>query len=407
LVETAEFLLELGIPAGARNNTGQTALHFACGSKLASLRERSVDPIHFALNSEIGKSINAEDNNGIRPIHLASSISEHLLAKLIENGADATAVTYEGKNVLHITSGARQTNSIGFLLEHFCAIGRTDILDAPDDKGRTALHEACRSGRPESVALLLKAGANVNVKDKEGFSPLHACAEFPEENLFWSPAASRFIPPRRIGVCPLQEACGIRDLDPLRPHSGHSRILNHSNRSIWRTVCQEDHTVRIREIIQLLMDHGAEVTSGGQTPSAFRMAITNGASEMVDELLPHIEKDYAKAVKEKRRIHLNSLRGDQFSERYLIGMTQATVLESDIRRDGDNFYLLDALLALGKYSTIEQLPGMGVDLLYKASYRNDFFTTLAGFGYASLLKTLGTKISNPDWVNGKIGPAYV
>lgn len=391
MIASVKRLLEIGVPAGARNNMGQTALHFACGSHTASMFGPKVDPFDFVLNSEIGKSINTADNHGVRPIHLAATISEFLLAKMIQRGGDPTAVTHEGKNLLHILARTRQTNSIGLLLEHFSAIGRTDIINTPDEKGRTALHEACRSGRPESVALLLEAGADVNVKDKEGLSPLHACAEFQDENLLWSPAASKLTPPRRMA------ACGILDADPLRPEPKDSYGSHRPYPSSWRTsIFTEQDTVRIREIVRLLINRGAELGPTGRKSAPFNLAVTNGVSEMVDELLPHMERHWANGS-------TGGYRSDRFTERYLIGLTNATVLESDLMKDGgaDNSYLCETLLALGKYSAIEQLPGMGVDLVSKPQHRNDFLTTLTQFGYASLLETLGATISDPTWVNGK------
>ena len=387
-----KLLLEIRVPAGARNNMGQTALHFACGSHTTSTFGNQADIFDFVVNSEIGKSINTADNNGVRPIHLAATISEFPLAKMIQSCADPTATTHEGKTLLHILARTRQTNSIGLLLEHFSATDRTDIINAPDEKGRTALHEACRSGRPESVALLLEAGADVNIKDKEDLSPLHACAEFQDENLLWFLAASKLAPPRRMA------ACGVLDADPLRPEKDFYGSLR-PYRSTWSTrISTEQDTIRIREIVRLLINRGAQLGSTGLKYSPFHLAVTSGVSEMVYEILPHMERHWAKGSTRSYR--------DRFTERYLIGLTNVTVLESDLMKNGgaDDSHLCETLLALGKYSAIEQLPGMGVDLVSKPEHGNDFMTTLTQWGYDSLLETLGATIPDPDWVNGKENP---
>ena len=46
-----------------------------------------------------------------------------------------------------------------------------------DEYGRTPLHYAASESRPDEVARLLTAGANVNLQDDNGWSPLHFAAQ--------------------------------------------------------------------------------------------------------------------------------------------------------------------------------------------------------------------------------------
>ena len=41
--------------------------------------------------------------------------------------------------------------------------------------GTTALHDSCKYGYPEIAKLLIKHGADVELKDERGLSPLHVC----------------------------------------------------------------------------------------------------------------------------------------------------------------------------------------------------------------------------------------
>lgn len=146
LIRLIHFLLDLGIPPRARNNIGQTALHLAMKlpppSQCAGFgRQALLDEVMQIKGFEL---LDAEDYNGIRPIHLAATVSESLLGYLIGHGADANAVTHEDMSVLHIASKSRQSNSIGFLLDHFAKLGKTDMLHLRDKGGMTALHYACR-----------------------------------------------------------------------------------------------------------------------------------------------------------------------------------------------------------------------------------------------------------------------
>jgi len=45
-----------------------------------------------------------------------------------------------------------------------------------DSLGQTALHWACASGYPTTLALLVRFGANIHARDKSGETPLHKAA---------------------------------------------------------------------------------------------------------------------------------------------------------------------------------------------------------------------------------------
>jgi ankyrin repeat protein len=134
-------LLKIGVSPELRNNLGQTALHLACSSLPGSLYGNKSDPLDLFLGPEFVATINTEDYHGIRPIHLAASISEQVVARLIQCGADATLLTDEGKNVLHIAARLRQSNVVGLVLDHLKAISRVDIVS--DTRGSSTLILVC------------------------------------------------------------------------------------------------------------------------------------------------------------------------------------------------------------------------------------------------------------------------
>src|SRR3989338_7496600 len=48
-------------------------------------------------------------------------------------------------------------------------------IDEPDELGRCAIHVAATEGRVDLIKMLLRKGASVNVRDSNGWTPLH-CA---------------------------------------------------------------------------------------------------------------------------------------------------------------------------------------------------------------------------------------
>lgn len=58
-----------------------------------------------------------------------------------------------------------------------------DNPDSQDDKGMSYLHRACQSHYLEAIEVLLEVGANPNINDKRGFSPvLEAIGRINEKN---------------------------------------------------------------------------------------------------------------------------------------------------------------------------------------------------------------------------------
>ena len=107
-------------------------------------------------------------DNHLPPLHLAAANGDIAEVKrLIDGGADVNAeyetyrlhtfdqkTTAEGGQIDEIDGGA--TGFIRFFV--------------------TPLHGAARFGHTETALALIKAGADINIKDKTGWTPLHAAA---------------------------------------------------------------------------------------------------------------------------------------------------------------------------------------------------------------------------------------
>ena len=190
--------------------------------------------------------INKQDKEGKTALHYAATRSEVHLARLLDAGADPTIVTEDGRNLLHLACTSRQSNIVGFLLSTSSGL---EMLDERDSFGKTALHEACASGRSESAYYLLKHGANVYAKDSAGATPLHYCAKFSSEQDLWS------------------------SINAKAKEAAENTEIGSKPGPIWKKLrlpyLTDRDTVRVYPIIKALISKGANVNatdSNGATP---------------------------------------------------------------------------------------------------------------------------------------------
>lgn len=192
-----KYLIAMGLDLADKNYAGRTPLHILCTNDGRSpySNRRSVMPIDFVIAQ--AKNLDTADNNGITPLHIAATRGELYTKKLLDAGANPAACTRDGLTALHLASRWGQSNVVGMLLVAMgaetpsiaCKTSRTDNLGgrpmARPVKGVNAkaygrneitpLFFACRTGRPETVTLLIEAGADATVG-----KVLEACVQFEE-----------------------------------------------------------------------------------------------------------------------------------------------------------------------------------------------------------------------------------
>ncbi|KAG7287290.1 hypothetical protein NEMBOFW57_006798 [Staphylotrichum longicolle] len=186
-VAAFECLIRRGVDANAVNHDGQTVLH-RFGGHSRDLNPLLVGAAVAACHKE---TIDLPDHKGWRPIHFAASASKHTVARLMSAGADISAPTYDGRTPLHLAASAGKSNILGMLITEITEAARyrdaaVAIIDGEDKEGHTPLYYACRSGHPESVAVLLDAGAEVK---RHSGRLLMACSEFEQADRLRTKAA--------------------------------------------------------------------------------------------------------------------------------------------------------------------------------------------------------------------------
>eukprot|EP00931_Biecheleriopsis_adriatica_P008736 TRINITY_DN109878_c0_g1_i1.p1 TRINITY_DN109878_c0_g1~~TRINITY_DN109878_c0_g1_i1.p1 ORF type:complete len:382 (-),score=88.33 TRINITY_DN109878_c0_g1_i1:55-1200(-) len=187
----ANLLLENGAWIDCQTLSGKTALHFAAENQLPELVEvlclfganttlvdtESNSALHLALAKEGGRdtvkrqimehliaseaNVQAANLRGIAPIHLACAGGHLKCAQLLaEMRADLCAATARGETCLHMACRAGHAEVAQLILQTV-----PHIMDQQDADGNTPLHAAAQNGHTAPALLLMRAGAETDIKN--------------------------------------------------------------------------------------------------------------------------------------------------------------------------------------------------------------------------------------------------
>lgn len=191
-----ELLSTAGADLNARNHRRQTALHVA-------VNKGHVGVVKTLLELNCHPSL--QDNEGDTPLHdTISKKRDDMLSLLLDHGADIMLANNNGFNALHHAALRGNPSAMCMLL---MKLPRRWIVDEKKDDGYTALHLAALNNHVEVaellirhgkanmdiqnvnlqtalhlaverqhtqiVRLLVREGANLNIADKDGDTPLH------------------------------------------------------------------------------------------------------------------------------------------------------------------------------------------------------------------------------------------
>jgi cytohesin len=183
LLQGASFLLACGLDARATNRAGRTAIQLVTDANASGGMFFFNDDLAELLKllGSGGGNLNAGDAEGNTPLHLAGqSTFIDPIVNLLAAGADINATNHKGQTPLHkfaenITSWGESddaTNSPFQLL-----LKNKPNVNAQDNDGLTPLHVLALSSnsfmRVQATRLLLAAGADPNLRDKKGRTPVH------------------------------------------------------------------------------------------------------------------------------------------------------------------------------------------------------------------------------------------
>lgn len=178
-VPAVQILLQHGARASSPNDAGLTALHFAVHApevmqlllaqkSLIDPRAAGRTPLSYAAEKgtpevvkmllDAGAQVNLCDESGKTPLFYAQNIE--IMQRLLSAGADLAVKDNQGNTVLAQAVHNRETDNISFLAQH--GAGGNELVAAVDD---------CNL---ELVQALLAYGISPDVQNTKGERPLHA-----------------------------------------------------------------------------------------------------------------------------------------------------------------------------------------------------------------------------------------
>ncbi|KAH7148266.1 ankyrin repeat-containing domain protein [Dactylonectria macrodidyma] len=387
-------LIGLGLDVELRNKAGRTPLHVLCAAHVPFQSFGRVSILAIDLLLAQVKDINIADKDGITALHIAATGGEVYAKRLLDAGADPTAATREGLTPLHIASRCRESNIVGLLLDAIRkrsegapagdepplpkpdtgTSNKTTVLEpvigvnatAPSSEGDiTPLFYACRSGRPESVALLLEAGADVNIG-----TIFRAFDRFDEEDYLWKSQAEFVDRDGCGGAIALKMDDTLRHRAPP-PNSREYMLV-------------PNQTTRPDEIFSMLVENGADVSQFNA--DAFTTSVRDEDRKTSAQRSDGPMGAFCKFLNPSTR---------EASIR--------TIDYVEIMKPGMSTEVFWRFLSHWEFHLVEQLARLGISFLPTLGYdTNCEFAILVHHGFASLVDSIGTieaerSLEQGDW----------
>ena len=160
--DVATLLLASGANINHIDKNGNTVWHCLAFANGAAI---NCNPIIIQSALPL---LNKKNNDGNTPLHIATfNNNTHLIPFLLAQGARIDITNNASQTVLHIAA-QKSCEILKLLLE---TNGAQQLINAQDQNGNTALHNAAAAGNIKCLQLLLNMQAMVDVKNNDGATP--------------------------------------------------------------------------------------------------------------------------------------------------------------------------------------------------------------------------------------------
>ena len=176
-IDTGRLLLRLGADINGKDKDGKTPL-------AASLAMRDEAMAQMLIDESTSIKVLGKSGSGDTMLHYAAaSRLGAIVSRLLEMGAHTNETNVYGSTPLHVAVNPRFSFSKAgtaidkaFHIVQLLVDAGADV-EMSDDGGRTPLHLASQTADGASIQILLNRGANIQAEDSKGLLPLDHAAE--------------------------------------------------------------------------------------------------------------------------------------------------------------------------------------------------------------------------------------
>ncbi|CAB0030340.1 unnamed protein product [Trichogramma brassicae] len=299
------LLLKGGANPNSANLKGVTALHIVCEKgdgrywlkMLFELSQAKYRPLQLDVRDESGNT----------PLHLALKNGEgtEMAETLLRRGADPNLANQDGEISLHVQCALfNDPHMLRMIFELSHEKYHPVQVNAQDNEGNTPLHlivDSVSSEAMEEAEIVLRRGADPNLANEDGDTPLHRICEIEDESyelaeLFFEISDEenyrpvRVNVPNKLGDTPLHRAAQSGGCDRravvrlLLGRDADPKSANNDGLTPLHVACaaEEDDS----SVVKMLLEIGDEIDvedDRGRTP--LQLAVANVLPETVDVLL--------------------------------------------------------------------------------------------------------------------------
>ena len=278
-VSTVKRLLMAGCPVDVVASNDVSVLH-------AAAQGGSVEVIKELLTCTECEMINAADNDGRTPLHVAARSGKTEAAlELIKHEANKAIVAGTMGTPLHQAAGLGHVSTVKAIIKAGCPV------DVVGSNGVSVLHAAAQGGSVEVIKELLTCTeCEINATDNDGGTPLHAAARSgkTEAALELINHGANKVKVAGLGGTPLHQAafCGhVSTVKRLLMAGCPVDVVGSNDVSVLHAAAQGGSVEVIKELLTCTECEINAADNDGATP--LHAAARSGKTEAALELIKH------------------------------------------------------------------------------------------------------------------------
>ena len=262
-LERVKVLISQSADVNSQKILANRFLHLACENGYKEIVELLIDK---------GADINAENNIGQTPLDRAELFNKAETAKLLIN--------HGAKRGLFSSVSSGDTEEVKRRISQGAEVNAIRI-------GQSLLHIACQSGNKKIVELLINSGADVNVSNRRGLTPLDIAERDGQTEII----ELLRVQGAKKGFSNLLRAINSGDIEQVKlliSQGADVNTKNNAGQTLLHIACRSGN----KEVVEFLIDQGANINSkSNRDLTPLDLAQRAGHTEIVELLKKHGAKE--------------------------------------------------------------------------------------------------------------------